>query len=196
MDTKREVSFPVEAPHNVSCSVHGCMPIIWFSCWLKSLCCVCVPIDTRPCPAPWRAETTPAQSSRMKEAAHGKRIAETNSNSNIEIDLASVDVEEFLNSTEEAGGPTTPVPDTRVSASISGEVALKVLDLDGASGTQSKLQNDSSIERLSSRSPGESSAEGLEGQTNHLAAVAVCVTGAVMSSMLQFSFVYGELISE
>lgn len=33
---------------------------------------------------------------------------------------------------------------------------------------------------------------GERGTSHHVAAVAVCVVGAVMSSMLQFSFVFGE----
>ena len=33
---------------------------------------------------------------------------------------------------------------------------------------------------------------GKTGEGSHLTAVAVCVAGAVMSSMLQFSFVYGK----
>ncbi|CAM9476818.1 unnamed protein product [Hapterophycus canaliculatus] len=40
--------------------------------------------------------------------------------------------------------------------------------------------------------PNRGETKGAGARTSHLAAVAVCVTGAVMSSMLQFSFVYGD----
>lgn len=138
------------------------------------------------------AVTVPAQSSRIKaraaEAAQCKQIPETSSNKQVKIDLVSSDVEKASpSSSKTAGGPAKSDPGTDVSASTA------EVDVNGvAAATRSRMHKDGHEEG----SPGpteEGFAEGKEGKTSHLAAVSVCVAGAVMSSMLQFAFVYGEV---
>eukprot|EP00752_Nemacystus_decipiens_P003114 g2884.t1 len=116
-----------------------------------------------------------AQSSRIKaraiEAAQRKQIAKANSNKQVETGLVSLDVEASR---------------TDVSASTGST------DANGPTATRSEMHKDGHEEGLPPGQTKERPAEGTGGKTNHLAAVAVCVTGAVMSSMLQFSFVYGD----
>ena len=82
---------------------------------------------------------------------------------------------------ETVNTPTATVPDAGVPAPVADESAVEVVDVDDAPGTHSKTHKDC-VQPA--------------GQTKYLTAVAVCVTGAVMSSMLQFAFVYGEQISD
>lgn len=82
--------------------------------------------------------------------------------------------------------------------------ATKVVDAAGSSGQGNGAQNGTRSAMHASSQAGPSSGlpqetcEGKEkkapGGGGHLTAVAVCVAGAVMSSMLQFSFVYGKRI--
>ncbi len=92
--------------------------------------------------------------------------AELSSVKQIETELASFDVEAKADPAKSAA-PATNNPDP----SVSGPDTDKMRKGEPA---------------------GMRSAEGGERHTSHVTAVAVCVAGAVMSSMLQFSFVYGE----
>ena len=116
------------------------------------------------------AETIAAQSSRIKaraiEAAKRNQKVESSSNKHIDVELSSFDVEGKVEPAK-ATAPATNNPDP----SVSGPSADKMSKDEPASGG--------------------SAGEGKR-PTSHVTAVAVCVAGAVMSSMLQFSFVYGE----
>lgn len=136
---------------------------------------------------------TPAQSSRIKaratEAAQLKKVAEASSAKQVETELASFDVEASPTSSKKAaGGSAKSDPDTDVSASTGTSDSKGV-----TAATRSKMHKVGSMEGVPPGPAEDSLAKGTEGKTSHLAAVAVCVTGAVMSSMLQFSFVYGEI---
>lgn len=139
------------------------------------------------------AVTVPAQSSRIKaragEATQSKEVAEASSEKQIETDLASFDVEGSPKSSKKvAGGSVKSDPDTDVSASTA------EIDLNGVTATRSKMHKGGPEEGLPPGPTEDSLAKGAAGgKTSHLTAVAVCVAGAVMSSMLQFSFVYGEV---
>lgn len=138
------------------------------------------------------AGTIPAQSSRIKaratEAAQLKQVTEASSAKQVETELVSFDVEASTSSSSKkaADGSAKSDPDTDVSAT-------GVSDPNGATATRSKMHKGRSMEGLPPGPAEESLAKGKGGKTSHLAAVAVCVAGAVMSSMLQFSFVYGEI---
>lgn len=146
-------------------------------------------------PYPLPAVTIPAQSSRIKaratEAAQCKQVPDASSNKlkQIETGVASSDVEASpVSAIKAAGGLAKKSdPDTDVPASTA------EIDLNGVTATRSKIHKGGCEEVLPPGPTKEGSAEGTGGKTSHLTAVAVCVAGAVMSSMLQFSFVYGEI---
>lgn len=104
------------------------------------------------------------------------------------------------------GSAAAANPDTSLSATTTGSAIasgedaraagpVKMVDADGGSATRNKIHNGGSADGLPPVSTLPKSAEETKGagaRTSHLTAIAVCVTGAVMSSMLQFAFVYGE----
>lgn len=134
----------------------------------------------------------PAQSSRIKaratEATQSKQIAEESSKKQVETDLASFDVEASPDSSKKAAGGGSAKSDPGTDdASASTDAA------NGVTATLSKLHKVGEEEGPPPGPTEDSLAKETAGKTSHLGAVAVCVAGAVMSSMLQFSFVYGKI---
>ncbi|CAM9163497.1 unnamed protein product [Pylaiella littoralis] len=150
-----------------------------------------------------------AQSSRIKaRAIKAAQLSQSkyqaSSGKQVQHDLASVDIEVSASAAKLEGESDRSDPDTTVSASTtagstgtsSGPEAAVVKAADSKEGkaTRSTMHKAGSVGVLPSGQPQKrSGANGGEGKkTSHLAAVAVCILGAVMSSMLQFSFVYGD----
>eukprot|EP00903_Cladosiphon_okamuranus_P017561 g16175.t1 len=132
-----------------------------------------------------------AQSSRIKastaEATQSKQIAEAKSKKQVETELASFDVEASPDSPKKAAGGGLAKSDPGTD-----DASASTDTTDGVTDTRSKMHKVDAEEGLPPGPTEDSLAKQTARKTSHLAAVAVCVAGAVMSSMLQFSFVYGD----
>lgn len=145
-----------------------------------------------------------AKSSQIKTgaiAALQQQHAEANGDKHVKVNLVSANTKAAAASadTSEAGtifassvgtimsdGMQANGTATAYAASGGGQDTRSAMHTNGAScGGEAKP---------SSALPRESheETEGAKGGSSHVVAVAVCVAGAVMSSMLQFAFVYGE----
>ncbi|CAM9150746.1 unnamed protein product [Scytosiphon promiscuus] len=143
-----------------------------------------------------------AQSSRIKaraiEAAdrHSQK-SEAGGDTRVEGGVPPTDLE---------GSPAAANPDTSVSTTTTGSAvasgddtraaaAVEMTNVDGGTATRNKIHTGGGAQATTPGPPLAEDRDEVKGKgarTSHLTAIAVCVTGAVMSSMLQFSFVYGD----
>lgn len=136
------------------------------------------PMSTAPC-------HLAAKSSGIKERALSSQVTGSSGESNLEVELSPSHSEAAA--TEASGRSAVVV----LSASV-GTAARSDTEGGPGSATRSVMHTKGALS--ATQQDISKKEDGARGGTSHLAAVAVCAIGAVMSSMLQFSFVYGKWI--